>query len=175
MIHRKIGEVLMDTAEDTPDETTESPSSGWAPIPIEQLVQEAYGSSVPDTQERILAQLVGTVYETAPAPLQVRLLEQLLRPVGVLSLIAIANGIFAKIHFRGAWPDAALHPADVQTVRSSDVVALVEHTMQTSGEALNGLARLLIGSPSLVGSGAATVLMALLLQRGQRRRATDQR
>jgi len=163
----------MDTAENTLDEATESASSGWAPIPIEQLVQEAYGSSVPDTQERILAQLVGKVYEIAPAPIQVRLLEQLLRPVGVLSLIAIANGIFAKIHFRGAWPDVALHPADVQTVRSSDVVALVEHVMQTSGEALNGLARLLIDSPSLVGSGAATVLITLLLQRGQRRRATD--
>jgi len=36
----------MNTAEDTLDETTASVSSGWAPIPIEQLVQEVYGSSV---------------------------------------------------------------------------------------------------------------------------------
>jgi hypothetical protein len=101
-------------------ETTEPVSSGWAPIPIEQLVQEVYGSSVPDTQERILARLVDKVYETAPPPIRTRLLE-----------------------------------------------------LQTSGETFNGLIPLLINSPSLAGSGAATVLIALLPQRGQRRRATD--
>ena len=112
----------MNIAEDTLAETTASVPSGWAPIPIEKLVQEVYGSSVPDTQERILAQLVSKVYETAPPPIQTRMLE-----------------------------------------------------LQTSGETLNGLTQLLINSPSLAGSGAATVLIRLLRQRGQRRRATDHR
>lgn len=163
----------MYAAETAADETAESPSRGWAPIPIEQLVQEVYGSSVPDAQERILARLVGKVYEAAPPPMQTRLLEQLLRPVGMLALIAVANGIFARIPLRGAWTDTTSHSADVQSIRSRDVVALAEHVIQTSGDALNGLAQLLVNAPSLAGSGAATVLITLLSQRGQRRRATD--
>ena len=146
---------------------------GRASIPIEQLVQEVYAASAPQAQERMLAQLVGRVYEAAPVPLQTRLLEQLLRPVGVLSLIAIANGIFAKIRFRGGLPDPGISPADVQSVRPGDVVALVEHALQVSGAALNGLTLVLLYSPSLAGSGAAAVLLALLLQRTQHRRAGD--
>lgn len=144
-----------------------------APIPIEQLVQEVYASSPPEAQEHILAQLVGKVFEAAPVPLQTRLLEQLLRPVGVLSLIAIANGIFAKMRFRGDWADPGLRSVDVQSVRPADVVALVEHALQVSGAALNGLTHVLISSPSLAGSGAAAVLVALLMQRTQHRRAGD--
>ncbi len=135
-----------------------------APIPIELLVEEAYASSPPETQKQILARLVGKVYAVAPVPVQKRLLEQLLRPVGVLSLIAIANGIFARSRPR---------TADVQSVRPSDVVVLVEHALQTSGAALNGLTHLLANSPSLAGSGAAAVLVALLLQHTHQRRAGD--
>ena len=148
-------------------------ASARTPIPIEQLVQEVYAASAPEAQEHILAQLVGKVYESAPVPLQTRLLEQLLRPVGVLSLIAIANGIFAKIRFRASWPESSLRSVDVQSVRPADVVALVEHALQVSGAALNGLTHMLTTSPSLAGSGAAAVLVALLLQRTHHRRADD--
>jgi hypothetical protein len=120
-----------------------------------------------------LAQLVGKVYASAPVPVQTRLLEQVLRPVGVLSLIAIANGIFAKIRFRGGWSDTSLRSVDVQSVRPADVVALVEHALQVSSAALNGLTHILTTAPSLAGSGAAAVLVALLLQRTQHRRADD--
>lgn len=144
-----------------------------APIPIEQLVQEVYAGSAPEMQEHILAQLVGKVYESAPVLLQMRLLEQLLRPVGVLSLIAIANGIFAKIRFRASWPGTSLRTADVQSVRPADVVALVEYSLQVSGAALIGLTPMLTTSPSLAGSGATAVLASLLLQRTHHRRADD--
>lgn len=146
---------------------------GPSPIPLELLVQEVYAASPPEAQEHILAQLVGKVYESSPVSLQTRLLEQLLRPVGVLSLIAIANGIFAKIRFRAGWPDTSLRSVDVQSVRPADVVALVEHALQGSGAALNGLTHMLTTSPSLSGSGAAAVLLALLMQRTQHRRADD--
>lgn len=112
----------MKAEESTVPESTRSKSSGWAPIPIEQLVQEVYGSLVPATQERILARLVDKVYATAPPPMRTRLLE-----------------------------------------------------LQTSGETFNGIIPLLVSSGSLAGSGAAAVLIALLPQRGQRRRATDHR
>lgn len=135
-----------------------------APIPLELLVEEVYASSAPDTQQQILARLVGKVYQASPVPLQTRLLEQLLRPVGVLSLIAIANGIFAKMRLR---------TVDVQSVRPADVVELVEHALQTSGTALNGLPHVLANAPSPAGSGAKEVLVSLLLQRTHQRRAGD--
>lgn len=110
----------MNTAEAKVDESTEPVSFGRALIPIEQLVQEVYGSSVPNTQERILARLVDKVYETAPPSVRTQLSE-----------------------------------------------------LQTSGANFNALMPLLTNSPSLARSGAANVLIALLPQRGQRRRATD--
>src|SRR4051812_18284202 len=42
--------------------------------------------------EAAIAQLVGQVYEIAPPAERSRLLEHLLKPLGVLSLVAIANG-----------------------------------------------------------------------------------
>ncbi|MES2948448.1 MAG: hypothetical protein V4858_07895 [Pseudomonadota bacterium] len=159
--------------DDTSDRDWESVSLRSAPIPLEQLVQDVYAGSEPQTQEHMLAQLVGKVYEAAPVPVQTRLLEQLLRPVGVLALIVIANGVFGKICLRGGLPDTALSPDDVQTVRPGDVVALAEHVLHTSGEALNGLSHLLVSSPALAGSAAATALLSLLLQRSQHRRSSD--
>lgn len=152
----------------------EQASFAFTPVPMELLVQDVYASSGPEVQERMLAQLVGKVYETAPIALRARLLEQLLPHVGVLSLTVIAKGLFAKICFIGGWPETVLRPVDVQDVQSDDVVALVEHAQQVSDGALNGLTRLLINAPSLAGSGAAAVLIAILVQqRGQFRRAGD--
>lgn len=140
---------------------------------------DAYASSPPQAQQHLLARLVGKVFENAPAPLQTRLLEHLLRPVGLLSLFLVANGLFAKIRLRGGWLNPALRPSDVQDVRGSDVVALVEQILQTSGNALNDIVYMLAHAPALAGSGAASVLVALLLPRlqplrgnGLERRAT---
>mgnify|MGYP000843965916 FL=1 len=151
----------------------EQTSFAFTPVPMELLVQDVYASSRPEVQKQMLAQLVGKVYETAPVPLRARLLEQLLPQAGVLSLAVMANGIFPKIHFPGDWPETELGLADVQTVRSVDVVALVERVLQVSGEALTGLTQLLLSAPALTSSGAAAVLIAILLQHGHFRRASD--
>ncbi len=145
------------------------------PIAMEQLVQDVYASAAPEAQGRMLAKLVGKVYESAPVPVRTRLLEHLLRPVGVLSLVAIANGIFAKIRFQSGWPAIPLSASLVQSVQADDVVALAYRLQQISGDALTGLTQLVADSPSLAGSGAAAVLVALLLRRAQQRRADDQR
>jgi hypothetical protein len=147
-------------------------SNELTPIPIEQLVQEVYASSESEAQGHILAKLVGKVYETAPMPMRTRLLEQLLRPVGVLSLVAIANGVFAKIRFHTGWPDVPLSAVEVQNVGTDDVVALAYRLLQIGGDALNGVTQLLNDSPSLAGSAAA-VLVVLLLRRARNRRADD--
>ena len=123
--------------------------------------------------ETSIAQLVGQVYESAPAAERSRLLEQLLKPLGVLSLVAVANGIFAKIRFRSGWPDLHVRLEDVQNVQASDIIVLVNHVQQVSVQAVNDLAGVLAASPVMMGSAAAALLMTLLLQRGRTRRASD--
>ncbi|MDD5333228.1 MAG: hypothetical protein PHS32_05720 [Rhodoferax sp.] len=123
--------------------------------------------------ETALAQLVAEVYETAPPAERSRLLEHLLRPLGVLALVVIADGIFAKIRFRGGWPDLRVRFEDAQHVRASHVVALVERVQQVSVESLDGLAQLLLASPMMTSSAAAVLLVSVLLQRARNRGAVD--
>lgn len=131
----------------------------------------------PDTNDLMseisIAQLVGQVYEAAPLDERSRLLEHLMRPLGVLSLVAVANGIFAKIRFRSGWPDIHIQPEDAQNVQTSDVITLVSHVQQVSRQAVDNLADILAASPVLTGSAAAAVLLAVLLQHNQNRRAGD--
>src|SRR4029453_2173124 len=62
-----------------------------------QPLDEALLNSVP--------KLVGEVYEAAPPRERSRLLEHLMRPLGVLSLAVVANGAFSKLRFFGGGPD----------------------------------------------------------------------
>ena len=142
-------------------------------VPIEELVSQVYESAQPVVRSRMLAHLVGKVYETAPETLRGRLLEQLLRPLGVLSLVAVANGVFAKILFRSGWPNIHVQLEELQNVRASDVIELVDHVQQVSVEALDGLAQLLGASPFMASSAAAAVLVTLLVKRARTRRASD--
>ena len=111
--------------------------------------------------------LVGRVYESAPLAERGRLLEQLLRPLGVLSLLAVANGIFAGIRFRSGLQDLHVRLEDVQNVRGSDVIALVAYAQQVSAEAVDGLVQTLAASPVLAGSAAAGLLMTVLVRRAR--------
>ena len=123
--------------------------------------------------ELSVAQLVGQVYETAPPAERKRLLEHLLRPLGVLSLVAVANGIFAGIRFRSGWPGVHVPLEDAQNVQAGDVVTLVTYVQQVSMQAVDGLAEMLAASPVMAGSAAAALLMTVLLQRAKTRRASD--
>jgi len=123
--------------------------------------------------ELSIPQLVGAVFESAPAAERRRLLEQLLRPLGALSLVAIAGGIFAKLRFRGGWDDFQVRLDDAQNVKASDVIALVDHVQQVSVEAVDGLAKMLASSPVMTGSAAAALLITLLLQRVRERDAAS--
>lgn len=120
-----------------------------------------------------IPQLVGEVYESAPPAERSRLLAHLLKPLGVLSLVAVANGIFAKIRFRSGWPDIQVPLEDAQNVQASDVISLVSHVQQVSVHAVDGLAGILAASPALAGSAAAALLITVLVQHARNRRAGD--
>lgn len=120
-----------------------------------------------------IPQLVAEVYETAPLTLRAQLLEQLMKPLGVLALVAISNGIFAKIRFNSGWPDMHIRFEDAQSVQGKDVAALVERVQQVSLHSIDGLAKVLATSPVLTGSAAATVLLTLLFSAAKNRRESD--
>ena len=143
--------------------------------PIMTQTTPGAAQSPAGASEAAIAQLVGQVYELAAPAEQSRLLEHLLRPLGVLSLVAIANGIFAKIRFRGGWPELHVRAEDAQNVPVGDVVTLVNHVQQVSIHAVDGLADMLATSPGVTGSAAAALLITLLVQRSQTRRAEDRR
>ncbi|MBK6385871.1 MAG: hypothetical protein IPF71_03115 [Rhodoferax sp.] len=134
--------------------------------PIEQLVDEVYESATPAMKNQMLAQLVGQVYETAPNTERKRLVEHLMKPLGILSLAAVANGIFVKIRFKGGWSDGPARMDDAQGVQVGDVIDLANFAQQVSTEAIGGLAQMLASSPVLTSSVAAALLIKIVLRRG---------
>jgi hypothetical protein len=120
-----------------------------------------------------LPQLVAEVYESAPVTLRAQLLEQLMKPLGVLALVAISNGIFAKIRFQSGWPSMRVSFEDAQSVQAKDVVALVERVQQVSLHSFDGLAKVIETSPMLTGSAAATILLTMLFTAAKNRREND--
>ena len=59
-------------------------------------------SSLSPVGNRALVPLwVAGLYRDAPAGLRVQLLERLLRPMGVLGLVAVADGVFAALRHLG--------------------------------------------------------------------------
>jgi hypothetical protein len=134
-------------------------------IASESLHQNATTITVP--------QLVGQVFDAAPAIDKSHMLEHLLRPLGVLALVAVADGIFTKIRFRGGWPELHVRLEDAQSVQASDVVTLVDYVQQMSVHAVDGLAQMIAATPMMATSAAAGLLVTLLVQRARNRRADD--
>ena len=128
------------------------------------------GPTPRDATDMTIPQLVGKVYDTASTSERCRMLEYLMKPLGALALVTVCNGIFTKIWFRSGWHDLHIRPEDVQTIRGSDVISLVEYVQQASAETIDGLASLLATSPMMVYSATAAMLVAVLVRRARTRR-----
>lgn len=123
-------------------------------------------ASSPDLR---IPELLAQVYEAAPAVERCHLLEQLLQPLGLLSLAAVAGGIFANIRLRCGWQQLNVRLDDLQNVHAVDVAALVDHAQQVSVETVDGLAQMLVSMPVVSGSATAALLVAMLLRRARSR------
>jgi len=150
-----------------------APIGATADLATSQLVVEVFESSPPEVQNKMLTELVGRVYEAAPPVVRSRLIGHLMQPLGLLSLLALANGVFAKIRFRGGWQGTAIPLSEVDSINARDVLALVDFVQQVSRDAVNGLAQVLATSPAMSSTAAAAVLMTVLMRRARQRRATD--
>lgn len=134
------------------------------PSPIPPVLPGGAPASTADIPE-----LVAEIFEAAPPVERARLLEQLLRPLGVLSLFGIAGGVFANVRFRSGWHEMHVRLEDISNVHANQVVTLVDYAQQVSVETVDGLAQLLTASPLWTGSAAAGLLVSLLLQRARAR------
>ena len=118
--------------------------------------------------------LIGEVYESAPPSLRARIVEQLMRPLGILGLMAIANGVFASIRLRSGLVDPKLGPEEASAIEPGDVVKLADWAQQVSNDAINGLSQLVATSPGLTKSAAAAVLVSLWMQQAKSQRDRSQ-
>ena len=136
--------------------------------PLSALLNDT-DTPTPQPPGDIVPLLVAKVYEEAPPAVRGRLLEHLLKPLSVLSLAAVANGIFARITFSHGWSKLQVSAEDAQSVATGDVVALVNHVQQVSVQAVDGLSKIVATSPVLAGSAAAALLITLLTKRAMQR------
>jgi hypothetical protein len=67
-----------------------------------------------DLAARAMPDLVARLYADAPPAGKSRLLEPLLRPLGLLSLFALADGAFARIWLRNGASELRVSPDDAQ-------------------------------------------------------------
>lgn len=132
-------------------------------------------ASLDPVSDMTIPSLVARVYESAPATERCQLVATLMKPLGILSLMAIANGIFAKIRFRHAGQDLNVGIDDLQNVSAADMVALVHHVQQASIETIDGLMQMLGTANGTASSAAAALLIGLLVQRARARRSTPAR
>lgn len=133
-----------------------------ATIPLELLAREVYDEASPAVQLRMRAMLLGKVFESASPETRYRLVTSLMRPLGLLTVMAIANGVFAPLRLRGS---VGLGDAQLWLdMRSSDVVELALQAQQAQPDILTPLAPLL-STPGLLAASAAAVLLAQILGR----------
>jgi hypothetical protein len=118
--------------------------------------------------------LLGRVYAEAPPSLKSHLLEQLLKPLGLLSLAVVCNGAFANLAFNQDWTALRIRPEIAQSVKAEQVAVLAGYVQQVSIQAITGLSQLLSNTPVLQGSVAASALIAMLVQRAREQPKPDQ-
>jgi hypothetical protein len=112
-----------------------------------------------------LPALVCEVYRAAPAPLRVKLLECLLRPVGPLALAVIASGAFGAFLQRRTWAGGSLTTDDVAAVSAEQLRELAGYVEQANPDVFLQMPALLAGSPLAVATGSSALLLAALLKR----------
>ncbi len=127
----------------------------------------------PAATEQVISHMLADTFSASPPAVKGRLLRHLLQGVGVLPLVTVASGVFAKWCLRDGHPDLQVPLDEVRLVQPSDVAALVDYLQQTSVQVIDGLGQWMAAEPLLASSAAATLLV-LVLQRRARARAIDE-
>jgi len=104
---------------------------------------------------------VSRIYRSASAPLRADMLACLLRPLGTLSLVAVASGAFARLLQRdGVAPDR-VPVEDVARYSSAQILELARFVHEVDPDTLEQLAALLTDGTLGVTALSASALVLL--------------
>ena len=103
---------------------TDTPDMAVAVIPLADSIAEVYESAPPAVRNWMLNHVVVVAFKSAPPLVRKHLLERLIRPLGLLSLAAVAGGVFAQIRLRSGWENLQVQIDDVQSVNTRDLMPL---------------------------------------------------
>jgi hypothetical protein len=107
------------------------------------------------------ARLVARIYRSASEPMRADMLACLLRPLGTLSLVAVASGAFAGLLQRdGVAPDR-VPVEEVARYSSEQILELAQFVHEVNPDALEQLAALLADSALGVTALSASALLLL--------------
>jgi hypothetical protein len=113
---------------------------------------------------RDIPALVSELYDRAPEPLRIKLLEHLLRPVGPLAMVAIAAGAFARFVYRLRRDAMPIPLEDAARITSAHVLQLARYVEQSSPQVLHQVASLIANRPlGLETISSSALLIALSL------------
>jgi hypothetical protein len=120
------------------------------------------GDALP-RRRAMAARLVSRLYRAANEPLRADMLARLLRPLGTLSLVAVASGAFARFLPRhGGGPDQ-VSLDDVASYSSDQIRELAHFVHEVNPDAVQQVGRLL--ADNAVGFSALSASALLLLYR----------
>jgi hypothetical protein len=120
----------------------------------------AAASRGPGADAPSIPDLVADAYQRAPAPLQVRLLECLIQPVGPLALAAVAAGAFGRLLYAREGQLPSLSIDDVARISAEQVQELARFVEQCSPDAFTRIGNLLAGHPiGLLSTLGGSILM----------------
>lgn len=131
------------------------------------------GVATPAVRSLMLSRLMGQAFEALAPAERVVMITHLLRPLGMLSLAMVADGVFLKNRCDGQSADLAFASEAVQHIHASDVVALANRVQQVSVEVVDEIAKLIKTSPGMADSPVTAMLAKIPLRRTRARQADD--
>jgi hypothetical protein len=109
-----------------------------------------------------LPDCVAELYRCAPATTRAMLLECLVRPVGLLALVAVADGVFAALRQRHGWQRLQVTVEDTASVTAEHVYQLATYLQQATPEVFRHLGKLLADNPAALTTLGGVLLLQTL-------------
>ncbi|MEK8031100.1 hypothetical protein AACH06_09765 [Ideonella sp. DXS29W] len=106
---------------------------------------------------------VSGVFREAPLAFRAQLVECLMRPMGALGLVAVANGVFAAVRHRHGWDRLQVTIEDTARITADQVLELSAYLQQAAPEVFRQVADL-VGRQPVVASGLSAVLLLQVLR-----------
>ena len=108
------------------------------------------------------------LYAEADTALKVQLVECLMRPMGALGLVAVADGVFAALRHRHGWQRLQVTADDLVSVSADDVYQLAGYLLEAAPEAFGRVVHLLASNPTALATVSGVLLWQALRSAGRR-------